>query len=307
MAAALLGFSIGTGYAYPDVLAETAWVAEHLHDFDLRLIEADEDVLLYDTGHIPGAVKLDWHKDVQNKRERDFINQEAFESLMRAWGITNDTTIVFYGDQHNWYACYAFWLFSMFGHRKMKVMNGGRSKWQAEGRQLTDEVPTYTPTTYQAQPPDESIRAFYNDVGVELRNPQRRLIDVRSPAEYSGELVHMLNYPQEGALRAGHIPGAKNIPWDTAANEDSTFKAATELRRLYGNRDITPDKEVITYCRIGERSAYTWFVLSKLLGFPRVRNYDGSWTEWGNLVRAPIEKNAECVSHRPLKKDSEGK
>ncbi|GCE49408.1 thiosulfate/3-mercaptopyruvate sulfurtransferase [Thermosporothrix hazakensis] len=286
----MAGSETSTGYAHPEVLVETDWVADHLHDADIRLIEADEDVLLYELGHIPGAVKLDWHVDVQDKYSRDFIDQQGFEQLMSRWGITNDTTIVLYGDKNNWYACYAFWLFSMYGHARMKIMNGGRAKWEAEHRPMTREVPHYEPTRYKAQPMDESARAFRDEVLLGLKNPGRRLIDVRSPQEYSGELIHMVNYPQEGAQRGGHIPGAKNIPWATAANPDGTFKSAEELRQIYGSNDVTPDKEVVTYCRIGERSAHTWFVLTKLLGYPRVRNYDGSWTEWGNLVRSPIEK-----------------
>ena len=283
--------SAANGYVHPEVLVDTQWVADHLNDADVRLIEADEDVLLYEISHIPGAVKLDWHVDVQNPVERDFIDQQGFEQLMSHWGISNDTTIVLYGDRNNWYACYTFWLFSMYGHSKLKIMNGGRTKWDEEKRPQTKEIPHYEATTYHAQPANETaLRAFRDDVASGLRNPGRRLIDVRSPQEYSGELLHMVNYPQEGAQRAGHIPGAKNIPWATAANADGTFKSAEELRQIYGAKDITPDKEVITYCRIGERSAHTWFALTQLLGFPRVRNYDGSWTEWGSVVRAPIEK-----------------
>jgi len=284
------GMSVTSGYAHPEVLVETSWVADHLNDPNIRLIEADEDVLLYEVGHLPGAVKLDWHVDVQDPIARDFVNQQAFEQLMSHWGISNDTMIILYGDRNNWYACYSYWLFTMYGHRNMKIMNGGRSKWEAESRQLTKEVPHFEPTTYRAQPADETLRAFRDDVFSGLRTPERRLIDVRSPQEYTGELLHMINYPQEGAQRGGHIPGAKNIPWATAANTDGTFKSAEELRQIYGGKDVTPDKEVIAYCRIGERSAHTWFVLTRLLGYPRVRNYDGSWTEWGSLVRAPIEK-----------------
>lgn len=284
------GMGAASGYAHPEVLVETSWVADHLNDPDVRLIEADEDVLLYEVGHIPNAVKLDWHVDVQDKVTRDFIDQQTFDQLMGHWGVTNDTTIVLYGDKNNWYACYSFWLFSMYGQKKLKIMNGGRTKWEAEKREYTKEVPHFQETTYHAQPVDESIRAFRDDVLAGLKNPSRRLVDVRSPQEFSGELLHMVNYPQEGAQRGGHIPGAKSIPWSVAANPDGTFKSAEELRQIYGSKDITPDKEVISYCRIGERSAYTWFVLTELLGFPRVRNYDGSWTEWGNVVRAPIEK-----------------
>jgi thiosulfate/3-mercaptopyruvate sulfurtransferase len=284
------GASASSGYIHPEVLVETSWVADHLNDASVRLIEADEDVLLYEIGHLPGAVKLDWHVDVQDPVDRDFLDQQGFENLMSRWGISNETTIVLYGDKNNWYACYSFWLFTMYGHKNMKIMNGGRQKWENEGRQLTKEMPHFEPTTYHAQPMDESIRAFRDDVLIGLKDPSRRLIDVRSPQEYTGELLHMVNYPQEGAQRGGHIPTAKSIPWATAANPDGTFRSAVELRQIYEGKDIARDKDVVTYCRIGERSAHTWFVLTYLLGYPRVRNYDGSWTEWGNLVKAPIEK-----------------
>jgi thiosulfate/3-mercaptopyruvate sulfurtransferase len=279
-----------TNYVHPEVLVETSWVAEHLNDPKVRIIEADEDILLYEVGHIPGAVKLDWHVDVQDPVTRDFIDQKAFEQLMSRWGVSDDTTIVLYGDRNNWYACYTFWLFTMFGLTNMKIMNGGRQKWEAEGRPMTQEKQEFTPTSFHAQARDESNRAYRDDVLAGLRDANRRLIDVRSPQEYTGELLHMVNYPQEGAQRGGHIPTAKNIPWATASNEDGTFKSADELRDIYGGKDITPNRDVITYCRIGERSAHTWFVLTQLLGYPNVRNYDGSWTEWGSLVRAPIEK-----------------
>jgi thiosulfate/3-mercaptopyruvate sulfurtransferase len=284
------GASASFVYVHPEVLVETAWVANHLNDPSVRLIEADEDVLLYEIGHLPGAVKLDWHVDVQDPINRDFVDQQGFENLMSRWGISNETTIVLYGDKNNWYACYSFWLFTMYGHKNMKIMNGGRQKWETEGRQFTKEVPHFEPATYHAQPMDESIRAFRDDVLSGLNDSNRRLIDVRSPQEYTGELIHMVNYPQEGAQRGGHIPTAKSIPWATAANPDGTFKPAEELRQIYEGKDISRDKDVVTYCRIGERSAHTWFVLTYLLGYPLVRNYDGSWTEWGNLVKAPIEK-----------------
>jgi thiosulfate/3-mercaptopyruvate sulfurtransferase len=235
-------------------------------------------------------VKLDWHVDVQDPVNRDFLDQKGLEGVFSRWGITNDTTIVLYGDRSNWYAAYSFWLFKQFGHQSLKLLNGGRAKWEAEGRPYTKDVPQFAVTTYHAQPANESVRAFRDQVAAGLNNPNRRLIDVRSPQEYTGELLHMVNYPQEGAQRGGHIPGAKNIPWATAANTDGTFKSADELRQIYQGKDITPDKEVVTYCRIGERSAHTWFVLTQLLGYPNVRNYDGSWTEWGSLVRAPIER-----------------
>ncbi|GLV58620.1 sulfurtransferase [Dictyobacter sp. S3.2.2.5] len=277
-------------YAHPEALIDTNWVADHLNDPNVRLIEADEDVLLYEVGHIPGAVKLDWHVDVQDPLSRDFIDQEGLEKLFGNWGITNDTTIVLYGDRNNWYAAYSYWLFTQYGHKNLKLLNGGRTKWEAEGRPYTKEVPHYDHTTYHAQPADETIRAFRDQVLAELKNPNLRLIDVRSPQEYSGELLHMVNYPQEGAQRAGHIPGAKNIPWAVTANADGTFKSTEELRDIYGGKDVSPDNQVISYCRIGERSAHTWFVLTQLLGFQNVRNYDGSWTEWGSLVRSPIER-----------------
>jgi thiosulfate/3-mercaptopyruvate sulfurtransferase len=253
------------------------------------VVESDEDYLLYETGHIPGAVKVDWFTTLQDSVRRDFINREDFEMLCSQLGITNDTTVVFYGDKNNWFACYAFWLFEYYGHTDLKIMNGGRAKWIAEGRPLMREVPQYPGTHYQAKAPDESIRAYRDEVLRQIHEGLP-LIDVRSPQEYTGELLHMSNYPQEGAQRGGHIPGAVNIPWSKAANEDGTFKSENELRQLYEAQAILPEKETIAYCRIGERSSHTWFVLKYLLGYPRVKNYDGSWTEWGNLVGAPIEK-----------------
>ena len=278
-------------YAHPEVLVETDWVAEHLNDAGLRFVEADEDILLYEQGHVPGAVKLDWLVDVQDPVQRDFVDKAGFEALMSRWGISNDTTVVFYGDRNNWYACYSFWLFRYYGHEKALIMNGGRAKWIAEGRPLTREAPSLAATSYTAKAPNASIRAFRDDVQQTLGNGAFALVDVRSPAEYSGEKLHMEGYEQEGAQRAGHVPGAQSIPWATAANADGTFKSADELKAIYGGKGITDDKRVIAYCRIGERSAHTWFVLTQLLGYPDVRNYDGSWTEWGSLVRAPIEKN----------------
>jgi thiosulfate/3-mercaptopyruvate sulfurtransferase len=281
-----------SGYAHPEVLVETEWVAEHLNDAGLRFVEADEDILLYEQGHIPGAVKLDWLVDVQDPLQRDFVDKAGFEALCSRWGISNDTTVVFYGDRNNWYAAYSFWLFRYYGHTKALIMNGGRAKWIAEGRPLTREVPTLPPATYTAKEPDDSIRAFRDDVQATIGNSATSLVDVRSPAEYSGEKLHMEGYEQEGAQRAGHVPGAKSIPWATAANADGTFKSADELKAIYEGKGVTPDKPTIAYCRIGERSAHTWFVLTQLLGYENVRNYDGSWTEWGSLVRAPIEKGA---------------
>jgi thiosulfate/3-mercaptopyruvate sulfurtransferase len=277
-------------YAHPEYLVDTQWAADHLDDPAIRIVESDEDYLLYETGHVPGAVKLDWFTQLQDPVRRDFVSKEDFEKLCSRLGITNDTTVVFYGDKNNWFATYALWLFRYFGHEHLKIMNGGKAKWEMENRPLTKEVPDYPETNYQASEPDSNIRAFRDEV-LEQSKARRPLVDVRSPKEYSGELIHMPNYPQEGATRGGHIPGAVNIPWAQAANEsDGTFKSPQELRALYQEHGVTPDEEVIAYCRIGERSSYTWFVLKFLLGYPNVKNYDGSWTEWGNLVNAPIEK-----------------
>lgn len=281
-----------SGYAHPEALVETQWVADHLNDLNVRIVESDEDLLLYDTGHIPGAVKIDWVQDLNNPVIRDYLDSERFAALMRAKGISNDTTVVLYGDKHNWWATYAFWVFKLFGHRDVRIMNGGRAKWIAEGRPLTREVPSYPQGNYVAPPRnDTEIRAFRDQVLEFVRQRKGVLVDVRSPQEYTGERTHMPDYPQEGTLRGGHIPTAVNIPWAKAVNEDSTFKSVEELRDLYASQGVTPDKEVIAYCRIGERSSHTWFVLTYLLGFPNVRNYDGSWTEWGNSVGLPIEKN----------------
>ena len=277
-------------YAHPEVLVDTAWVAEHLNDPKVRLVEADEDVLLYEVGHIQNSVKLDWHVDVQDPVRRDFVSKEDFEKLASRYGISNDTTVIFYGDKNNWYAAYSFWLFKLYGHKDARLMNGGRAKWEAEGRSYTKDVPEFSRTTYHAQEANLSIRAFRRQVEELLGKSGYALVDVRSPDEYSGKLLHMVNYPQEGASRGGHIPTARSIPWAKAAREDGTFKSAEDLRQLYGGEGVTPDKQVVAYCRIGERSAHTWFVLTQLLGYTNVRNYDGSWTEWGNLVGAPIEK-----------------
>ena len=277
-------------YAYPEFLVETDWVAEHLSDANVRIIESDEDSLLYAVGHIPGAAQVDWFSTLQHPLRRDFLTREKFEETLSSLGIANDTTVVFYGDKSNWFACYALWLFQYYGHQNVKIMNGGRLKWEKESRPLVKEVATYAKTAYRAKEADKSIRAFRDEV-LKQSNAKKPLVDVRSPKEYSGELVHMPNYPQEGATRGGHIPGAVSIPWATAVNEaDSTFKTPDELRALFEGKDIKPNGEVIAYCRIGERSSLTWFVLKYLLGYPKVKNYDGSWTEWGNLVDAPIEK-----------------
>ena len=280
------------GYAHPEVLVSTEWVAQHLNDPQVRIVESDEDILLYDIGHIPGAIKLDWHTDLQNPVERDFVDKDGFEALMRRSGIANDSTVVFYGDRNNWYACYTFWLFKLYGHADCRVMDGGRAKWEAEGRPYSRETPSHPETDYTAKEADLTIRAFRDDVMAQVNSGSPALVDVRSPQEYTGEVIHMMGYPQEGAQRGGHVKGAKNIPWAQAANPDQTFKRADELKALYEGKGITPDKETIAYCRIGERSSHTWFVLKYLLGYPNVRNYDGSWTEWGSMVNVPIEKGA---------------
>jgi len=281
---------MASGYAHPEYLVETDWIAGHLNDPGVRIVESDEDYLLYETGHIPGAVKVDWFTTLQHPVRRDFLSKGEFERLCSELGIRNDTAVVFYGDKSNWFATYALWLFRYYGHGDLKIMNGGRTKWIQEKRPLTKDVPQYPSTSYTAKAVDASIRAFRDDVFQHVKKSMP-LVDVRSPKEYSGELLHMPNYPQEGATRGGHIPGAANIPWSQATNEaDNTFKTPDELRKLYTAQGITPDKDVIAYCRIGERSSHTWFVLTYLLGYPQVRNYDGSWTEWGNLVNAPIEK-----------------
>lgn len=279
------------GYAHPEVLVSTDWVAEHLDDPNVRLVESNEDILLYDTGHIPGAVKIDWHADLNDPMVRDYINKDQFEALLRRHGIDNDTTVVFYGDKNNWWATYAFWVFQLFGFQNGKVMDGGRAKWMAEERPVTREVPTYEASNYSAnERNDAPIRAYRDDVLEHLKQ-NGQLVDVRSPGEYKGELLHMADYPQEGALRGGHIPGAKNVPWARAANPDGTFKSAAELREIYEEEQgLSADDNVVAYCRIGERSSHTWFVLKYLLGYENVRNYDGSWTEWGNAVRLPVER-----------------
>ena len=279
-------------YAHPEVLVSTDWLAAHLHERDLRIVESNEDVLLYDTGHIPGAVEIDWREDLQDAVMRDYIAPAAFAALCRKNGIARDTTVLFYGDKSNWWATYALWAFRLFGHEKVKLLNGGRDKWIAEGRALTKEKPQPARAEYPVPRErfDSKIRAFYEDAYVQMQ-ARFPLIDVRSPGEFRGEVTHMPEYPQEGVLRGGHIPGARNVPWKAAVNADATFKSAAELREIYAEGcALDPQSDIITYCRIGERSSHTWFVLTYLLGFEKVRNYDGSWTEWGNRVRAPIER-----------------
>ncbi len=282
-----------SAYANPRMLVSTAWVADRLGAPGLVLVESNEDVLLYETGHLPGAVKVDWHTELQDPVTRDYLDGARFAELMRAKGIGRDDTVVFYGDANNWWAAYALWVFSLFGHPDVRLMDGGRSKWEAEGREMTRERPQRAASDYPEVARDDApIRAYREHVEAHVAQGGR-LVDVRSPQEYSGELTHMPSYPQEGALRGGHIPGAANVPWARAADEDASFLPVEQLRAIYEQEQgLSPDDEVVAYCRIGERSSHTWFVLQHLLGFPNVRNYDGSWTEWGNLVRAPIERGA---------------
>ena len=280
----------GDGYAKP-VLVTTEWLAEHLGDEGLVVAEVDENPDLYDEGHIPGAIKLHWRDDLQDPVERDLIDKDAFEQLMGRSGVSNDTTLVLYGDRNNWFAAYAYWYLKIYGHDDVRILDGGRQKWIDENRQLSTDEPTVQPATYTAGERDESIRIYRDDVRESIGGAGE-LVDVRSPQEYAGELISPPGYEQEGAQRAGHIPTAKSIPWAQAVRDDGTFKPADELRELYGGKGVTPEKPVVAYCRIGERSAHTWFVLRELLGYENVKNYDGSWTEWGNLVDVPIEKGS---------------
>ena len=280
------------GYAHPDVLVSTAWVEERSGDATVKVFESDEDVLLYDVGHVPGAQKLDWVEDLNDKVRRDYLTRDALQSLLRRKGVNEGDTLVLYGDKNNWWATYAFWVLRLFGIQNMRIMDGGRARWVDEDRRLAEEVPALAPGNVKVGPRDDSrIRAFRDDVIAHVEG-KGGLIDVRSPEEYRGERLHMPDYPNEGAIRGGHIPGAKNIPWARAVNLDThLFKPAAELRKIYQDEaGLSGERQVITYCRIGERSSHTWFVLTYLLGFRECENYDGSWTEWGNLVRAPIER-----------------
>src|SRR5918998_2665024 len=274
-------------YAHPEKLVTTEWLAQRLDDPGLVVVESDEDILLYETGHIPGVVKVDWHTELNDPVTRDYVDSERFAELMRSKGIGRETTVVFYGDKSNWWAAYALWVFSLFGHPDVRLLDGGRAKWVAEGRPMSTDVPSRPRADYPVVERDDSvIRAFKDDVLAHLGKP---LVDVRSPGEYSGELLHMPDYPQEGAVRGGHIPGAANVPWARAAAEDATFRSRAELEAIYPEEQgLSPWDGVVAYCRIGEPSSHTWFVLTPLLGFDKVRNYDGSWTEWGNAVRVPI-------------------
>jgi thiosulfate/3-mercaptopyruvate sulfurtransferase len=281
----------GDGYAKP-VLVTTDWLANHLGDEGLAVAEVDENPDLYDEGHVPGAIKLHWRDDLEDPVERDLVEKDEFERLMAERGISNETTLVLYGDRNNWFAAYAYWYMKIYGHKDARILDGGRQKWIDEGRELTTDVPSPSPATYQAQERDESIRTYRDAVRETIGDSAKALVDVRSPQEFAGELIAPPGYEQEGAQRAGHIPTAESIPWAQAVGDDGTFKTADDLRALYAGKGITPDKEVTAYCRIGERSAHTWFVLRELLGYENVRNYDGSWTEWGNLVDVPIEKGS---------------
>ena len=275
-----------------NVLVETDWVAEHLGDDSIRIVEVDENPALYAAGHIPGAIGFDWKTDLQDQVERNFLGPQAFAELMAVHGISNDHTVVLYGDRNNWFAAYTYWYFLYYGHEKVKLVNGPREKWIAEGREISTAVPSYPPATFTAGSGDETIRAYRDEVRGALDGGPN-LVDVRSPQEYSGELIAMTGYEQEGAQRGGHIPGAASVPWAQAVNEDGTFRSAEALRDLYTAKGVlAEDTPIVAYCRIGERSAHTWFVLHELLGESDVKNYDGSWTEWGNLVGAPIEKSA---------------
>ncbi len=280
------------GYAHPDVLVDTDWVAAHLEDPSVRLLESDEDVLLYRTGHIPGALKLDWVDDLNDAVQRDFVNNVRLQQVLRERGIDRDTTVVLYGDRNNWWACYAFWVLRLFGVEHLRLLDGGRARWIQEGRPLETEVATVPPGDVIVGPRDETaIRVFRDGVMAHVA-AGGQLVDVRSPEEFRGERLHMPDYPNEGALRGGHVPGARNVPWARAVDSEThVFRAADELRAIYAaEQGLDPDRPTVVYCRIGERSSHTWFVLTELLGWPGVRNYDGSWTEWGNAVRAPIER-----------------
>ena len=278
-------------YAYPEMLVTADWLAAHLDDPNIVIVESDEDVLLYDTGHIPGAVKVDWHTELNDQVTRDYLDGEGFARLMGEKGIGRDTTVVFYGDNFNWWAAYALWVFKLFGHPDVRLLDGGRMKWVADGREMTTDVRKRPNTDYPVIERDDSKIRAYKEAVLDHMGAEKPMVDVRSPEEFSGEKTHMPEYPQEGVLRGGHIPGAASVPWKRAANDDGTFKSVPDLKAIYeGEVGLSAGDDIVVYCRIGERSSHTWFVLTQLLGYPSVRNYDGSWTEWGNSVRVPIEK-----------------
>lgn len=278
-------------YSDPSVLCETDWVSNNLNNNQIKILEVDYDVEnAYKEGHVPNARMVWWKRDINDPDTRDIINKKQFEDLMSRLGIQKEDELILYGDFNNWFAAFAFWVFKYFGHEKIKIMNGGRKKWESEGRPYTKEEPEITPTKYVASAPNEGIRAYLDDVKRSLRKEEVALVDVRSAKEFKGEITAPPEYPMEHAQRGGHIPGARNIPWLQALNEDGTFKSAEELAKLYADNGVSPNKHVICYCRIGERSSHTWFVLKYLLGYPSVKNYDGSWTEWGNMIGNPIEK-----------------
>ena len=278
-------------YANPNVLVDTQWVEDHVNDNNVRIAEVDYDPKAnYNLGHIPNTVLFDWKKDINDPLNRNIISKDDCSALLQKAGINNDTTLVLYGDFNNWFAAFAFWVFKYYGYKDIRLMNGGRKKWLEEDRPISKESPNFSKGSFQAAEPDESIRVYLDYVRNRVMSQQGTLVDVRSPAEFTGEITAPPEYPTEHAQRGGHIPSAQNIPWGQAVNEDGTFKSVENLKKLYEPKGITPDKEVITYCRIGERSSHTWFVLKYLLGYPNVKNYDGSWTEWGNMINNPIEK-----------------
>ena len=277
-------------YVHPESLVSTDWVAEHGSDANVRLVEVDVDTAAYEKGHVAGAVGWNWQEQLQQTLRRDLVSSEELETLLGSAGIDNNTTVVVYGDNNNWFAAWAFWQLKYYGHNDVRLMNGGRGKWEAEGKPLTTGVPNYAAKSYAAKEGNQAIRAYRDQVLSKIDAGSVSLVDVRAPAEYSGELLAPANLPQEGSQRGGHIPGAANVPWGQAVAEDGSFKSADDLQALYGGKGIDGNKETIAYCRIGERSSHTWFVLTQLLGHQNVRNYDGSWTEWGSIVGAPIEK-----------------
>ncbi|HET7389509.1 MAG TPA: sulfurtransferase [Nitrososphaeraceae archaeon] len=278
-------------YAHPEVLTDTHWVEDHLKDGNVRIAEVDYDPRAnYELGHIPGAILFDWKRDINDPISRNILSKQSCEELLQSFGINNDNTLILYGDFNNWFAAFAFWVFKYYGYRDVKIMDGGRKKWLEEDRPLSKDVSNYPKGNFKASEPDDNIRVFMNYVKETLGKKDKALVDVRSPKEFTGEILAPPEYPTEHAQRGGHIPGAANIPWSQAVNDDGTFKSVDELKKLYDAKGIIPDKEIITYCRIGERSSHTWFVLKYLLGYPNVKNYDGSWTEWGNMIANQVEK-----------------